>query len=125
MQENSTSRGMRFFTGAAAAALALTGLAVLHTATAAPASAYVCGYSVENEDYKSLWSVDLPFVGTVDPFGGTRQVAHYGNCTKGKQRISVSTGSGKKSYCVKPGDTRLGFTQNGSKVSGAVKTGTC
>ncbi|MBM7025963.1 DUF6355 family natural product biosynthesis protein [Clavibacter zhangzhiyongii] len=125
MKDHSTSRGMRLITGTAAAALALTGIAVLHTATAAPASAYVCGYSVENEDYKSLWSVDLPIVGTVDPFGGTRQVAHYGNCTKSKQRISVKTASGKKSYCVSPGDTRLGFTQNGSKVSGAVKTGTC
>ena len=77
------------------------------------------------EDYESGWAFDLPLAGTVDIFGGQRQVAYYGNCTDTNVQIRVTTANGNTTHCVAPGETRLGFTQHDSQVSNAVRTGTC
>lgn len=106
-------------------ALAAAGLVGVSLANPAPAQAMVCGYSTQIEDYESAFAINLPFIGSVDPFGGQRQVAHYGNCSDGSERISVISADGNSSYCVPPGDTRLGFTQNDRMISSAYKTATC
>ncbi len=111
--------------GSAAAALALGGVVGVSTVTAAPASAMVCGYSEEIEDYDSTFAINVPVVGSISPFSGQRQVAHYGNCGNGNVKIKVTMKGGSKNYCVQPGDVRLGFTENDKQISGASKIGSC
>lgn len=89
------------------------------------ASAATCGYSVHNEDVSSDISVDLPWVGTVDPFGGKREFGYWGNCSGGNEKIIVHTANGDEEKCVTPGETKLGQTKNEKKVSGATKKGAC
>ncbi|WAP50809.1 DUF6355 family natural product biosynthesis protein [Arthrobacter sp. ATA002] len=52
---------------------------------------------------------DLPIVGSVDLFGGKREMAHYGHCGDGNVRITVNTADGDESLCVQPGDTVWGL----------------
>ncbi|WP_423921487.1 hypothetical protein ACPEEZ_00870 [Frigoribacterium sp. 2-23] len=115
--------GVRALAASVATGVAIVGGGAL--LTAAPASAMVCNYSEEIESYSSDWQVSVPIVGSVDPFGGQRQVAHWGNCSSGKEKVKVTWKGGSKTYCVPKGDTRLGFTENDKQISGAKKTGTC
>ena len=110
------------FSAATLAGVIGAGLVV---AGAAPANAVACGYSEKQEHISSSISITLPIVGTVDPFGGNRMVAHWGNCTKGNQKIKVNTKRGPKDLCVTPGDTRLGLSRNDQRISGAVAIGKC
>jgi hypothetical protein len=115
----------KFVTVLGAGALATAGLVGVSLASAAPAQAMVCGYSTQIEDAESAFAINLPIIGAVDPFGGERQVAHYGNCSDGHVQITVTTSDGNSSYCVPPGDTRLGFTENDRMISNAYMTSTC
>lgn len=94
-------------------------------ATTTPAHALECGYSEVQEKYNSSLAISLPWVGTVNPFGGTRMVAHWGNCGDQNQTIRIDIKNGPKDLCVTPGDTRLRFSRNDQKVTGAVKLGGC
>lgn len=115
----------KFGVGVATVGLLSGGIFAVGTAQAPESEAAVCGYSTQMEDYSSGWNWELPLVGEVDLFGGQRQVAFYGNCTSGNDQISVSTANGSQTYCVAPGETRLGYTEIDSQVSNAVKLGTC
>ncbi|MGC5049781.1 DUF6355 family natural product biosynthesis protein [Micrococcus porci] len=110
---------------AAVGAVAVGGVSFLEISTADEASALQCGYSTRMEAYTSMWSLDLPIVGTVDPFGGKREVAYYGNCSGGNESIYVDASNGGFDICVTPGETKLGFTQHDRHVSGAHSTGKC
>ena len=110
---------------AATTGLLSSGLFAVAASQANEAEAAVCGYSTQMEDYESGWSMDIPLAGTVDPFGGQRQVAYYGNCTNSNVQIRVTTANGTTTECVAPGETRLGWTEHGDEVSNAVRTGTC
>lgn len=110
---------------AAAVAIAAATFTGIQIASPTPASAYVCGYNEQVEEFSSDWSVNLPFFGTIDPFGGERLVGHYGNCSDTNVKITVKTANGAATKCVEPGDTRLGFTAQAPKVSGATKVGSC
>lgn len=86
----------------------------------------MCGYSEETQDYDSIVKINLPIIGSVDAFGGERRVAHYGHCGSGNVKIKVETANdGDQERCVTPGDTVLGFTENGSKVKYASAIGAC
>lgn len=90
------------------------------------ASAITCGYHTQMDDAgDSGIGVALPIVGNVDPFGGKRQQAYWGNCSDANEKISVSTAAGTEEACVTPGATLLGQTNNEKKVSGATKIGSC
>lgn len=70
--------------------------------------------------------ISLPIVGIVDPFGGKRQQAYWGNCSSQNEKIVVDTANGPETLCVTTGEpTLLGQTKTGKKVSGATKVGDC
>lgn len=93
-------------------------------APAQPASAMVCGYSVELEKSDGGIPGWVPIIGGIS-WKAERQVGHWGNCTKGNQKVKVTTSGGSKTVCVTPGDTRLGLVKKSPKVTGATKLGTC
>lgn len=105
--------------------LAVGGVAAVEVSQAEPSEAAVCGYSTKMEDYESMFHLDLPVIGEVDPFGGKREVAYYGNCGSSNQKITVKSQDGNYSLCVTPGETKIGFTQHDRKITGASKAGTC
>lgn len=110
-----------FITGAVALSTAVAPLAVQTPA----AGAVTCGYSVHNEDVSSDISVDLPWVGTVDPLGGKREFGYWGNCGSSNDDIIVHSSNGDERKCVTPGETKLGQTKNEKKISGAERVGSC
>lgn len=107
-------------------AASITGLGI---ATAAPASAVACGYSLVNEQTPpSGLNWDLPIFGELDLGGGNATVTagHYGNCSGANEKIVVHTTDGDKELCVTPGDTRLGIsTESNGNVTGATGAGPC
>ncbi len=116
----------RRLAGIVAAGLAIAGLGVaVDLAQPTSAQAYVCGYAETIKHVDSAYKVDLPWGGSVDLFGGDIRIANYGNCGNTGVRISLTTDNGKKSACVRPGNTVLGPVDRAphvravSKVSGS------
>lgn len=105
--------------------MAFSAIAAPLAMQAPAAGAVTCGYSVHNEDVSSDFSIDLPWVGTVDPLGGKREFGYWGNCGNSNEEIIVHTANGDERKCVTPGETKLGQTKNEKKVSGAKKVGNC
>lgn len=121
---NTLGRGRRLAVTATLASL-LGFIAVgLTTVNAPPAKAMVCGYYEELRQHDSLISINTP-LGSLDPFGGLRQVAMYGHCGETNIRITVVTDNGNVSTCVTPGESTLGMVTSGRKVSYAYYTGLC
>lgn len=107
-----------------ASALSLGVLTAVSISAAAPAQAMVCGYSQELRTHESLVSIGTP-LGSLDPFGGLKQVAMYGHCGNSNVRITIQTAKGNKSACVTPGESYLGLVTGGNKVTNAWYTGSC
>lgn len=70
--------------------------------------------------------VTIPVVDVTVPFpGGRVETAFWGNCSGGNEKIKVNAASGDYEVCVNPGDSQLGTTREGKKISGASKIGAC
>lgn len=120
------SRTTKIFGSVAADALVAGGITMSPLGAQDEAQAAVCGYSVETQNYDSIVQINLPIIGSVDAFGGERRVAHYGHCGDGNVKIKVETeNDGNQEKCVTPGDTVLGFTENGPKIKFASAIGAC
>lgn len=108
--------------GVLIAGLVSTGVVV--ATPSQPAEAMVCGYSTELEEGEGGLPDWIPIIGGVS-WSGKQQVAHWGNCTKSKQKIKITYSGSSKTVCVTPGDTRLGLTKNAPKVTSATLLGKC
>lgn len=113
--------------GIVAIGLAIGGISIAaDLSQPASAQAYVCGYAETIKHVDSPFKVDLPWGGSVDLFGGDIRIANYGNCGKAGIRISLTTDNGKKSACVRPGNTVLGPVDRAPHVRGVSKlSGSC
>ncbi|MFF3025724.1 DUF6355 family natural product biosynthesis protein [Microbacterium sp. NPDC057944] len=112
--------------GLLAIGLAIGGLSVAgNLVQAEPAQAYVCGYAETIKHVDSQFKVDLPWGGSIDLFGGDVRIANYGNCGKSNVRVTMTTDNGKKTVCIRPGNTVLGpidrppHVRNVAKLSGS------
>lgn len=104
----------------------LTGVGALGMSVynSAEASASVCGYSQEIRTYNSVLSLSL-LNQSLDPFGGKKMVAVYGHCGKTNVRIKTESPNGSRYVCVPPGDSWLGFVNEGGRVTYAYYVGAC
>lgn len=118
-------RAKRFIAGVGAASFAFTGLTLLNEVP--EASAATCGYHTEHVDREHNWfDVDMPGIDVTVPFpGGRVETAFWGNCGGGNEKIKVNSEGGDSEICVTPGETNLGTTREGKKISGASKIGDC
>jgi hypothetical protein len=115
--------GKRLIASVLAPALAGGVLVVLSP----PAHSHPCGYFTEWEEHDSWAHLSIFGFFDVDPFGGKREIAHYGHCTNdgSNVKVHVDTAQGGEELCLQPGDTRLGFTSMHKKISNAYAIGSC
>lgn len=88
------------------------------------ASASICGYSQELKDYPSVLSLNLLGQG-LDLFGGRKVVAVYGHCGSDNVKLRIESPNGPGEVCVPPGDSWLGFVNEGARVTWAYYIGGC
>ncbi|MFE4080608.1 DUF6355 family natural product biosynthesis protein [Paenarthrobacter sp. YIM B13468] len=88
------------------------------------AKASVCGYSQEVRSYNSILSLSL-LGQTLDPFGGQKVVSVYGHCGPTNVKIVTESPNGNRYVCVPPGDSWLGFVNQGDRITGAYYVGLC
>ena len=88
------------------------------------AKASVCGYSQEIRTYSSILSLNL-LGQTLDPFGGQKVVSVYGHCGPTNVRIVTESPNGNRYACIPPGDSWLGFVNQGDRITGAYYVGLC
>lgn len=88
------------------------------------ASASICGYSQEIRTYNSVLALSL-LQQTLDPFGGKKMVSVYGHCGPTNVKILTESPNGNRYVCVPPGDSWLGFVNEGGRVNYAYYVGSC
>ena len=115
----------RMLVGTGALSLVFAGMVTIGETP--EASATTCGYHTEHIDREHNWGdVTIPVVDVTVPFpGGRVETAFWGNCSGGNEKIKVNAASGDYEVCVNPGDSQLGTTREGKKISGASKIGAC
>lgn len=109
---------------ALAGIIATTGFALPTVINAPSAKAMVCGYSQEQRTYPSAIQINVLGM-LISPFGGTRMVSVYGHCGKTKVRIQTESVNGGRYLCVGPGETFIGYVNQGDKVNYAYYVGLC